>query len=423
MLVVADLLAPWRSLRVLRRLAYVCLDLVVATVYFPILVALVAATIGMASSVILLPVAAATAWLASVCARGFGRVERSRAAGLLDVEVADPHPPLVGAWWQRLRSRATTASRWRELLYFGVQMLVAPIAFALALTIWSGSLALTLLPVARTALPDDTARFWLFDVTGTGAALLVGVVGVVGLVVVAPWATMAIASLLARLVRALLGPGSSEAYEAQVQELQASRSAAVDAAEAERRRIERDLHDGAQQRLVALAMDLGMAQERFDTDPEGARALVTEAHQEAKAALAELRDLVRGFQPAILGDRGLDAALSPVIARLAIPVHLDVRVDQRPPAAVESAAYFIAVEALTNVAKHAGATRASVSIETAGSRLAIAITDDGRGGADPALGTGLAGLQERVQGLGGRFQLVSPTGGPTTLFVELPCAS
>jgi signal transduction histidine kinase len=166
-----------------------------------------------------------------------------------------------------------------------------------------------------------------------------------------------------------------------------------------------------------------MAQDRFDTDPEGARALVAEAHQEAKAALAELRDLVRGFQPAILSDRGLDAALSPVIARLPFPVTLDVRIDHRPSTAVESAAYFIVVEALTNVAKHAGATRATVTVERATGRLAIAVTDDGGGGADPAIGTGLVGLEERVRSLGGRMQLISPPGGPTSLFVELPCAS
>lgn len=422
MLPVASLLAPWRSLRALRNLAYICLDLVVATIAFPILAGLVATTIGLASSIILLPVAAATAWLASVTARGFGRVERSRAA-LLDLDLADPHPPLTGVWYRRLLARFTTASRWRELLYFAVQMLTAPIAFTLAIVLWSGSVALLILPAVRPALPDETARFWLFDVTSTGQALAVGAVGALGLVLVAPWATVAIGSLLARLVRALLGPGRAEAMEAQVEELQASRSAAVEAAEAERRRIERDLHDGAQQRLVALAMDLGMAQERFDTDPDGARALVADAHREAKAALAELRDLVRGFQPAILGDRGLDAALSPVIARLSVPVHLDVRVDHRPSASVESAAYFIVVEALTNVAKHAEATRATVTIESGGGRLAIAVTDDGRGGADPSGGTGLTGLQERVRGLGGRFQLVSPTGGPTSLFVELPCAS
>jgi len=420
---VLALLAPWRSLRVVRRLGYVSLDPFVAMVAFPIIAALAGVTIGMASSIILLPAAVGTAWLASVTARGFGRVERSRAAALLDVAVADPHPPLHGSWWQRLLQRFTTASRWKELLYFGVHLITSSIAFSLVISLWSGSIALLVLPLVRPALPADTARFWLFDITTTPGALGAAAVGAVGVVVAAPWATVAISSLLGRLVRGLLGPGAEVAYEAQVQQLQASRSAAVDAAEAERRRIERDLHDGAQQRLVALAMDLGMAQERFDSDPEGARALVAEAHQEAKAALGELRDLVRGFQPAILGDRGLDAALSPVIARLPLPVHLDVRVDHRPPAAVESAAYFIAVEALTNVAKHAQATRATVTIESAGGRLAIAVTDDGRGGADPQRGTGLAGLQERVQGLGGRFQLVSPAGGPTSLFVELPCAS
>jgi signal transduction histidine kinase len=199
--------------------------------------------------------------------------------------------------------------------------------------------------------------------------------------------------------------------------------AAVGSAEAERRRIERDLHDGAQQRLVALAMDLGMARERFDDDPEQTRRLVTEAHEEAKAALGDLRDVVRGFHPAILEDRGLDAALSSVVARCPVPVELDVDVAERPPPTVESAAYYVVSEALTNIAKHADATSARVSIARRGDRLAIDVSDNGRGGADAARGTGLQGLSERVQGLGGWMTVMSPAGGPTSVLVELPCAS
>ena len=198
---------------------------------------------------------------------------------------------------------------------------------------------------------------------------------------------------------------------------------AVDSAEAERRRIERDLHDGAQQRLVALAMDLGMARERFEDDPQHAQQLVAEAHEEAKAALVELRDLVRGFNPAILQDRGLDAALSSVVARSPVPVRLDVDVAPRPAATVESTAYFVVTEALTNVAKHAHATEARVSIARRGDRLAIDVTDNGTGGADAARGTGLNGLSERVHTLGGWMQVLSPAGGPTSVLVELPCAS
>ena len=194
-------------------------------------------------------------------------------------------------------------------------------------------------------------------------------------------------------------------------ELETSRTAAVDSAESERRRIERDLHDGAQQRLVALAANLGSAREKLDRDEvDEGRAMVAVAHEEAKSALREIRDLVRGIHPVILEDRGLDAALSAVVARSPIPVALDVRVDVRPPAAVESAAYFVVNEALTNVSRHAMATRAHVAIARAGDRLVIEVRDDGIGGADVAKGTGLQGLRDRVAGLGGSMYVISPTG-------------
>jgi signal transduction histidine kinase len=166
-----------------------------------------------------------------------------------------------------------------------------------------------------------------------------------------------------------------------------------------------------------------MARERFDQDPAHAQQLVAEAHEGAKAALVELRDLVRGFNPAILHDRGLDAALSAVIARAPIPVRLDVDVSPRPAATVESTAYFIVTEALTNVAKHSQASDARVTIARRGDKLVIDVTDNGTGGADPARGTGLRGLAERVQALGGWMQVLSPAGGPTSVLVELPCAS
>ncbi len=151
--------------------------------------------------------------------------------------------------------------------------------------------------------------------------------------------------------------------------------------------------------------------------------MVAVAHEEAKSALREIRDLVRGIHPVILEDRGLDAALSAVVARSPIPVTLDVRVDVRPPAAVESAAYFVVNEALTNVSRHAMATRAHVAIARAGDRLVVEVRDDGIGGADVARGTGLQGLRDRIAGLGGSMYVISPTGGPTTISVELPCAS
>src|SRR5262249_13385513 len=196
------------------------------------------------------------------------------------------------------------------------------------------------------------------------------------------------------VARLLLGPPRRADLRARIGELELSRARVVDSAEAERRRIERDLHDGAQQRLVSLAMDLGRATERFEQNPDEAKELVAGAHVEAKAALADLRDLVRGFHPAILEDRGLDAALSAVVARPPVPVTLSVEVADRPPPAVESTAYFVVTEALANVAKHAEASAIAVSIARHGPRLAVEITDDGIGGADPEKGTGLRGLEE-----------------------------
>ncbi|HEX6568039.1 MAG TPA: ATP-binding protein, partial [Acidimicrobiales bacterium] len=168
---------------------------------------------------------------------------------------------------------------------------------------------------------------------------------------------------------------------------------------------------------------LGTARERLESDPEGGARLVADAHDEAKAALKEIRDLVRGIHPVILEDRGLDAALSAVVARSAVPVSLDVDVAERPPPAVESAAYFVVTEALTNVARHAHATRAAVAIARAGDRLVVEVRDDGVGGADPDRGSGLRGLRDRVTALGGTMRLVSPPGGPTTLLVDVPCGS
>jgi signal transduction histidine kinase len=211
---------------------------------------------------------------------------------------------------------------------------------------------------------------------------------------------------------------------ARVRELTASRSAAVDLAAEDRRRIERDLHDGVQQRLVALAMDLGRAKEKLDTDPDRAKELVDEAHEEAKRAITEVRDLARGIHPAVLTDRGLDAAISSLAARSPVPVDVSVEVAVRPPASTEAAAYFVVSEALANVAKHARASRASVTVRRANDGwLTIQVQDDGVGGASIVEGSGLAGLRDRVGALDGELHLLSPEGGPTVLMAEIPCAS
>jgi signal transduction histidine kinase len=207
-----------------------------------------------------------------------------------------------------------------------------------------------------------------------------------------------------------------------IETLETTRAGAVDVQESELRRIERDLHDGAQARLVALGMNLGMAEQKLATDPAAAHALVSEARSGIEEALRELRDLARGIHPPVLTDRGLEAAISALADRSAIPVTVTADVPERPAAAVETAAYFVAAEALTNAAKHADATKVEVRIVRRPKTLVVEVTDDGHGGADPN-GSGLTGLRRRVEALDGTLHLSSPSEGGTTLRAELPCAS
>jgi len=246
-------------------------------------------------------------------------------------------------------------------------------------------------------------------------------VGGLALLIAAPWLTAGVAALDVRAAQALLGPSRAEELEHRVERLTQTRAGVVDAADAERRRLERNLHDGTQQRLVSLAMNLGMARVQTETVEEAHEA-ITEAHEEAKAALAELRNLVRGLHPPVLEDRGLDAALSGVAARMPIPVRLTVNVTRRPPPTIEAVAYFVVSEGLTNITKHAQASQAEVFVQRDGDRLHIIVTDDGVGGADPARGTGLAGLARRAESVDGSLEIASPPGGPTLLTVDLPCA-
>jgi signal transduction histidine kinase len=224
------------------------------------------------------------------------------------------------------------------------------------------------------------------------------------------------------LASALLAPSSHAELTRRVEQLARTRAATVEAAQAERRRIERDLHDGAQQHLVALTIMLGRINARLKkAGDDDTRALVSQAKHTADGAIIDLRNLTRGLHPPVLTDRGLDAALSAVAAQCPIPVEIDVRVTPRPSLTVESIAYFVVTEALTNVAKHAQADRAQVRIARTGDRLTVTIADNGVGGADPARGTGLRGLADRVAGVDGSVEVSSPPGGPTIVEVEMTC--
>ena len=411
-----DVVAPttWRAT------ANLVMGMFVGVVTFSVLISLLATTVGL---ILVLPMAIVTGVLLLVCSRVFGRFERFRYRTLLDLPIARPHRSgAVTGWWPRTKAVLLSAATWKEMGHGLLQLPVGVVTYVIATVVWCVPLTLLTLPVTVWALPGDEVYVWP-DVTLRGWALAAPafILGLVLLPLV-PFVIRFVAMVDGKLASLLLGPGRTQQLDAQVAALTDSRSRVVDAVEVERQRIERDLHDGAQQRLVALAMDLGRAREKWDSDPAGAQQLVEDAHREAKQALVELRDLARGIHPAVLTDRGLDAALSSVAARSPIPVHLTVDVPRRPSATIEGIAYFVVCEALTNVAKHADATRTAVTVARRGDRLLVEVTDDGHGGASPS-GSGLAGLRDRVEGVDGWLHVSSPVGGPTTILAELPCAS
>ncbi|MEV0586909.1 histidine kinase [Nonomuraea sp. NPDC050310] len=327
--------------------------------------------------------------------------QRGRFAAFLGVDLPAPALEPGRFAWRK-------AETWRLSLY---HLLVAPLvglAGSLAVTgAWAGGLVM-----ATSALWSPQPRRTLLELTPAGIVLLV----------LAPWIAHLVVRLDVLLARRLFGPTLSEQLSVKVESLTVSRAEVVAAADAERRRIERDLHDGAQQRLVSLAMNLGMARAQFTDLPEPVAQAIAAAHEEAKQAVKELRDLVRGLHPAILEEQGLDAALSGLAARVPLPVRLSVAVERRASPAIEAVAFFVVSEALTNIVKHAEAARAAIEVVGTAERLRLTITDDGKGGARPGAGSGLRGLAQRVGSVDGILDIDSPPGGPTTITVELPCA-
>ena len=358
-------------------------------------------------------------------AHWFARAERARFAFLTGMRI--PAWPAAGSagradyrWgiiprWRTWSEGAT----WAELGYALLRLPVSAAAVTLSIAAWAFGLTALALPAYAWSLPNGGPAFGDIVLHTRAELTLSALVGVLVLLA-APQLTRGLAIADTALARRLLGPGRDLA--ARVDELERSRERVVDAGETERRRIERDLHDGAQQRLVMLAMELGRAKARFADDIDAARELVDQAHVQAKEALTELRNLVRGVHPPVLTDRGLDAALSGLAALCPIPVDVHVDVPVRPRASIEAVAYFVVAEALTNVAKHSRASHAKVVVEGHGfpGTLTVMISDDGIGGAD-ITSTGLSGLADRISGVDGRLSVESPVGGPTIIAAELPC--
>jgi signal transduction histidine kinase len=351
----------------------------------------------------------------------FARAERARFALFLGVDIPAARPPRENVWWRRMVWPLRSAAAWRYLCYGLVRWPLSVVQVALLSVVWSLGPVLLALPLYGPSLPGGAAHLAGYRIHSPWQMTVAVLLGL-GILVVAPQVTSALAVADAAVGGWLLSSTSRADLTARIGQLETSRAGVMDAAEAERMRIERDLHDGAQQRLVSLAMELGRAKAKFSSDPDAAAAIVGQAHEQAKEALAELRNLVRGVHPPVLSDRGLDAALSGLAALSPVPVTVRADLPARPPAPVEAIAYFVVAEALTNVAKHAHASHAEVTVARSGDLLAIVIHDDGVGGADPA-GQGLSGLAARVAGVDGQLWVTSPAGGPTSIEVVLPCAS
>jgi signal transduction histidine kinase len=383
---------PWRALLYL--LTGVLLGAVTAAVLAAAVTAGVFALAIGVGAVLLLAIA--------VSGVAVARLERWRLR-LVDTDrTADPHRapdgPGVRAW---LRTRLREPATWRELGFTYVSVTALCWLDLVVLGFAFGA------PAVCIAAPFDDPVTWPFAVLG----------GV--LLVAAPYTVTAWAGARAALTRTMLAPRDAELGE-QLVEVHASRARLVGAFEAERARIERDLHDGVQQRLVSLSMTLGML--RLDVpDPSPVHEQLGLAQDQVGAVLTELRDLVRGLNPQVLDDHGLVVAIEENAGRLPIPVTVDVHLAGRLPRAVERTAYFLVTEAMANVAKHSRATAAGVVGRRHADLFVLEITDDGVGGADPADGTGLTGLADRLAVLGGRMRLSSPPGGPTLLHAEIPC--
>ncbi|MDX3662267.1 sensor domain-containing protein [Streptomyces sp. ID05-26A] len=327
-----------------------------------------------------------------------------------------PHHPVRDGRLGWLRRRYTEAATWRELAHL-VLVTLAIVPSAALLLIMTMVVSLIVSPLLVS--PDSPLALGFGHASTVPEALPYALVGAV-LLPVTMYLFAGLASLHATAARALLSGVSDERLRTELVEVSRSRQRLVTAFEAERRRIERDLHDGAQQRVVSLILQLGLAKLEMPPDSPGTEP-VANAHEQAKLLLTELREFIHGIHPQALSDLGLPAALRELSDRSATPVAVSCAIPHRPPSAVEGAGYFVVAEALSNASKHSGATEIQVTAHVRRDVLTVEITDNGRGGADASHGTGLTGLADRAAALGGTLSLSSPTGGPTTVRAEFPC--
>ena len=356
--------------------------------------------------------------------RVLARLERRRLfVGEPVKPVAHAYRPLRGGFLAILRAEFADESRWRDVIYVAINLPLSVLEAAVVGGVWTIALGLLTSPLWYDLAPGASITDLLGPIAGhEGPFIVLRLLGGAALVAVAASLSQVVLALHRGLVAILLCTSAERELRQQVEVLRESRAAVLDVEATELHRIERDLHDGAQQRLVALTIDLGRATERLESDPAAARALIRDGQEQARLALAELRDLVRGIAPSILLDRGVVPAIESISAGGGVTTRIvsGLAPGQRFPPAIERAAYFVASEALANVAKHSGASRCEIRVGVDGGSLVVEIEDDGAGGARVVPGGGLAGLEGRVAGVDGRLVVESPPGGPTVVRAALP---
>lgn len=378
--------------------------------------------VALAITFVGLPVLALTLHVA----RAFADVERLRLRWVLNRRVRRPRYASGDGRHgvRRLLTPLTDAQSWLDVLYGVFALVPAVVGFCVTAGWWVAGLAGSLYFLWGWSLPSGHIWPPALGVPHT-FVFEAAINTAIGLILLAagPFVARAMALMNAAIAWLMLTRERVTALEERIDELAGSRDAAVSAEASALRKLERDLHDGPQQRLVRLTMDLSLARRRMRTDPEAAQRLLEEAIGQSRETLEELRALSRGIAPPLLADRGLPAALSALAARSTVPAELDVALygPSRLPPIAESTAYFVVAEALTNVAKHSGAGRCQVRVARDGTLVHVRIFDDGCGGADAAKGHGLAGLADRVRAVDGRLEVDSPAGGPTVVTAVLPC--
>ncbi|MDL4821429.1 sensor histidine kinase [Actinomadura opuntiae] len=354
--------------------------------------------------------------------RALANAERRRAGEVLGREIPEPYQPRNDSGLGEARRIVRSPALWRDIAWMVANGYTGLVLAVMAVGLWPAIPYTASIPLWWWAAPKGSVSAFVDLNTWPQALTLPFLQAALDLVLLL-WLVPRCVRWQARLAELLLRPTRRTSLTERVEELTETRAEALEAHGAELRRIERDLHDGTQAQLVAVALRLGLADRRFETDPDAARTLFLQARDGVEEALTQLRTVIRGVYPPILSDRGLAGAVRALAAGQHTPVEMDLDGAGRAPAAVEAAAYFVVAEALTNIAKHSGARTASVTVRREGARLLIRVRDDGKGGADAGRGSGLAGIRRRVAALDGTTRIDSPDGGGTTLEADLPCGS